>query len=322
MLPLLIAPGEAEEGLDNKGNSRSPPVALSPTPTPDRAASEVPREPWKASIAVSEERARNGAQPNQTSGGPPDSVEGSGARITMLNRTVVKLREKLKRKALEVEKLRKERRQKSSTPSDAEDPMQKKTRELEVIKGYAERTRKLEESLQLSRLEIERLQEEADRRHQDKATTSGGPPPSRLLTELDMSSYLADGIMPAADDDKAAEGLRSQLEESERARQRLTSELKTFRILYEKANEQLEETTIAREREIINLSASVKQLQARLNTERERACELERQVSLASEREELLRGEIEELKESIDKVTLHLEESRAAHYQLLTNNNT
>ncbi|KAF4700522.1 hypothetical protein FOZ63_027943, partial [Perkinsus olseni] len=142
MLPLLIAPGEAEEGLDNKGNSRSPPVALSPTPTPDRAASEVPREPWKASIAVSEERARNGAQPNQTSGGPPDSVEGSGARITMLNRTVVKLREKLKRKALEVEKLRKERRQKSSTPSDAEDPMQKKTRELEVIKGYAERTRK------------------------------------------------------------------------------------------------------------------------------------------------------------------------------------
>ncbi|KAF4720642.1 hypothetical protein FOZ62_025090, partial [Perkinsus olseni] len=139
MLPPLSAPGESEEGRANKGNSRSPSVALSPTPPPHRAASEVPREHWRASIA---ERARNGAQPNQSFGGPPDSVEDSGARITMLNRTVVKLHEKLKRKALEVEKLRKERRQKSSTPSDAEDPMQRKTRELEVIKGYAERTRK------------------------------------------------------------------------------------------------------------------------------------------------------------------------------------
>ncbi|KAF4670664.1 hypothetical protein FOZ61_009507 [Perkinsus olseni] len=318
MLPPLIAAGEAEEGLDDEGNSRSPPVALPPTPPSDRPASEGTREHRKAPIA---ERARNGAKPNQTSGGPLNSVQDSGARITMLNRTVVKLREKLKRKALEVEKLRKGRRQKSSTCSDTEGSMQQPTRELEVIKGYAERTRKLEENLQLSRLEIERLQEEADRRHQDKATASGGPPPSRLLTELDMSSYLADGIF-AADDDKAAEELRSQLEESERARQRLTCELKTLRILHEKANEQLEDTTIAREREIINLSASVKQLQARLNTERERACELERDVGLAPEREELLRGEIGELKRSIHKVTSRLEESRAAHRQLLAYNNT
>ncbi|KAF4683520.1 hypothetical protein FOZ63_022357, partial [Perkinsus olseni] len=155
---------------------------------------------------------------------------------------------------------------------------------------------------------------------------SGGPPPSRLLTEPDMSNYLADGILFTAEDGKAAEELHDQLEASERARQKLTSELKTLRILHEKANEQLEDTTIAKEREIINLceerSASVKQLQTRLDTERERATKLERKVDLAMEREELLRSEIEELKESIHKVTLHLEESSAAHYQLLTNNNT